>query len=79
MNSPDRRGGGGDGGLDRGASFGSDVGEWFRLGTLNVRGEALTGGEATASGFRKVERSPWSRDSLPLGGESGGCTVTDGG
>lgn len=77
LNSPDRRGGGGDGGLDRGATFGS-VGEWLRLVTLNVRGEVLVGG-TTASGLRKVERSPWSRDCLPLGGECGGCTVTDGG
>lgn len=57
LNSPDRRGGGGDGGLDRGDSFASGEGEWIRLGVLNVRGEALTG-VATASGLRKAERSP---------------------
>ena len=32
LNSPDRRGGGGDGGLDRGVRFVSGVGEWIRLG-----------------------------------------------
>ena len=57
LNSPDRRGGGGDGGLDRGDSLESGDGEWIRLGVLYVLGEALIG-VTTASGLRKAERSP---------------------
>lgn len=78
LNSPDRRGGGGDGGLDRGVNLDSGVGEWLWLGALDVCGGAVFG-VTIGSGLRKVERSPWSSDSLPLGGDCGGCTLTDGG
>lgn len=57
LNSPDRRGGGGDGGFDRGVNLESGVGEWLRLGVLKVRGEAALG-VTTASGLRNAERSP---------------------
>lgn len=57
LNSPDRRGGGGDGGLEppgRGVNLESGVGECDRLGILKVRGEALVG-VATESGLRKAD------------------------
>lgn len=79
--SPDRRGGGGDGGLEppgRGVSFESGVGECDRLGILKVRGEALVG-VATESGLRKADWSPCSWcEILDFGGDCGGCTMTEG-
>lgn len=77
LNSPDRRGGGGDGGLEPvvfESRRGSRTGEWVRLGILNVRGE-LAGVVAAVidSGLRKAVcslRFTWVVRSL--GGESGG-------
>lgn len=84
--SPDRLGGGGDGGLDpfaRGERGGGStgVGVRGRLGILKVglEGPAVDGA-ITASGFRNGE---WSEDGSTvtclLGGDWGGCTVKDGG
>jgi len=86
--SPDRRGGGGDGGLEavaptgRGRSlFSNEPGVCGRLGIL--KGLAETEGivvVAKESGLRNASWSPvlmW--DNLPLGGDCGGCIITEGG
>lgn len=84
LNSPERLGGGGDGGLaaDRGdrGSGSAGVGLVVLLGAVADFGDGLTiAAEATASGLRYKE---WSfvAESVDLlfGGDCGGCTVTAG-
>jgi len=84
LNSPDRRGGGGDGGLDPvilESRRGSGPGEWVRLGILNDRGELAGVVEETReSGLRKAVCSPrFGCVVLSLGGDRGGCIRTEGG
>ena len=84
LNSPDRRGGGGDGGCDgvsRGDLRRSNVGVSGRLGILKWRGDAAGDtGFTMASAFRKAGWSPVAIfSSLPLGGDWGGSTRTEGG
>lgn len=84
--SPDRLGGGGDGGFEpfaRGDRGGTNtgVGVRGRLGILKLCLCAPAGDDpATASGFKYGE---WSREGRTaecfFGGDCGGCTVKDGG
>lgn len=84
LNSPDRLGGGGDGGLEgvrRGDRRGSAFGVRGRLGILNCF-VAVDGDEGLTreSVFTKAGRSPVGTPPVPLfGGECGGSTVSDGG
>jgi len=82
LSSPERRGGGGDGGCDaaiRGDLPVSKIGVCGRPGILNGFGVAGDAGFARESVLRKAGRSPTATSGPLFGGDWGGSIMRDGG